>query len=167
MTIRLVDEGWRRELAEAVRMPTPVNFASSARSSKSALSKVYCLASPAMSKSSPGSTSPTLLKASATSRSCGRLLDINARVRGVRNLHAKLYLFGASRAIITSANLTGAALSRNHELGIVAEDAETIAACRTYFDNLWQHAGNDLRPDQVDAWDETVTGHRLRGGRPE
>ena len=57
-------------------------------------------------------------------------------------------------------------MNRNHELGVVAEDAETIEACRTYFDNLWQHAGNDLRLGQVDAWDETVTGHRLRGGRP-
>ena len=36
----------------------------------------------------------------------------NARVRGVRNLHAKLYIFGESRAIITSCNLTEAALTR-------------------------------------------------------
>lgn len=34
------------------------------------------------------------------------LLKVGARVRGVRNLHAKLYVFGKSRAIITSFNLT-------------------------------------------------------------
>ena len=166
MTIRLVDEGWRRELAEAVRAD-----ASELRiicpfikvgALESLLSRqpgnVQVITRFNLADFAEGVSDIAVLR---------KLLDINARVRGVRNLHAKLYLFGASRAIITSANLTGAALSRNHELGIVAEDAETIAACRTYFDNLWQHAGNDLRPDQVDAWDETVTGHRLRGGRPE
>jgi hypothetical protein len=30
------------------------------------------------------------------------LLDKGAHIRGVRNLHAKLYLFGANRAIVTS-----------------------------------------------------------------
>ena len=37
------------------------------------------------------------------------LLNAGARVRGVKNLHAKLYVFGTSRAIITFANLTEAA----------------------------------------------------------
>ena len=45
------------------------------------------------------------------------LLDVNARVRGVRNLHAKLYIFGDSRATIISASLTEATLKRNHESG--------------------------------------------------
>ena len=50
-------------------------------------------------------------------------IKANARVRGVRNLHAKLYIFGTSRAIITSANLTEAALRRNHEFGTVVTGA--------------------------------------------
>jgi phosphatidylserine/phosphatidylglycerophosphate/cardiolipin synthase-like enzyme len=41
------------------------------------------------------------------------LLENGAKVRGVRNLHAKLYLFGNTRVIVTSANLTEAALLRN------------------------------------------------------
>ena len=45
------------------------------------------------------------------------LLDAGASIRGIQNLHAKLYLFGTSRAIITSANLTEAALTRNQEFG--------------------------------------------------
>ena len=48
------------------------------------------------------------------------LLANGAQIRGVRHLHAKLYLLGASRAIVTSANLTEAGLLRNHELGFVA-----------------------------------------------
>ena len=165
MTIRLVDEGWRRELAEAahadaseLRIICPFIKVGALESLLSRQPvNVQVITRFNLADFAEGVSDIAVLR---------RLLDINARVRGVRNLHAKLYLFGASRAVITSANLTDAALSRNHELGVVAEDPETIAACRTYFDTLWQHAGNDLRPDQVDAWDKTVTGHRLRGGRP-
>ena len=55
---------------------------------------------------------------------------------GHPKLHAKLYLFGASRAVITSASLTKSALDRNHGFGLVAEDAPIIATCRAYFDDL-------------------------------
>lgn len=44
-----------------------------------------------------------------------RVLGVGGRVRGVKNLHSKLYLSGNTRAIVTSANLTAAALDRNAE----------------------------------------------------
>ncbi len=94
------------------------------------------------------------------------LLNANARVRGVRNLHAKMYLFGNRRAIVTSCNLTKAALTRNYELGMVAENKALIAKCQKYFCELWQSAGQDLTRAQVEEWDEAVTEHHLRGGRP-
>ena len=93
------------------------------------------------------------------------LLEAGASIRGIRNLHAKLYVFGTSRAIITSANLTKAALTRNQEFGMVAHDAAVIAACRDYFDGLWRHASSDLSRDMLDSWEETVTRHRASGGR--
>ena len=95
-----------------------------------------------------------------------KLLDCGANVRGVRNLHAKLYIFGESRAMITSANLTSAALDRNHEFGLITEEASTISKCLAYFDSLWQRASNDLLLGQVDAWDKTVTNYWVSGGRP-
>ena len=95
-----------------------------------------------------------------------KLLEVDASVRGVRNLHAKLYLFGKKRAIITSCNLTEAALSRNHELGMVTSDGTIIEKCLEYFDNLWRVAGDDLVLDRVAAWDSTVTDYLLEGGRP-
>jgi hypothetical protein len=93
------------------------------------------------------------------------MLDTGAQVRGIRNLHAKLYLF-ASVAIVTSANLTKAALDSNHEFGLVTNDAPIVATCRAYFDDLWQRGGTNLIRDQVDAWEEIVTRHRALGGRP-
>ena len=93
------------------------------------------------------------------------LLDDGASVRGVQNLHAKLYLFGTSRVIITSANLTEAALTRNQEFGVVAEDEAVIADCQSYFDGLWRR-GKDLSRDLLNSWAATVTQHRAAVGRP-
>lgn len=94
------------------------------------------------------------------------LLDAGASVRGVRNLHAKLYLFDKKRAIITSCNLTEAALSRNQELGVVTTDGSIIKTCLDYFDRMWSVAGDDLVHDKVDAWDKKITNYWLGGGRP-
>ena len=94
------------------------------------------------------------------------LLEAGASIRGIRNLHAKLYVFGTSRAIITSANLTEAALTRNQEFGVVADDPAVIAACRDYFDGLWRRASGDLSRDMLDSWEETVTRYCAAGGRP-
>ena len=94
-----------------------------------------------------------------------KLLDVNAKIRGVKNLHAKLYIFGRSRAIITSANLTEAALNRNQELGIVAERAAVLRDCLQYFNGLWGRAGDDLHHAQVEEWERSVAEYRVRGGR--
>jgi PLD-like domain len=84
------------------------------------------------------------------------LLENGAQVKGVRNLHAKLYLFGESRAIVTSANLTQAALSTNHEIGFVATDARIIEPCRQYFEKLWSRAGQRLQVAQLADWDRKI-----------
>ena len=85
-----------------------------------------------------------------------RLLEYGAAVRGIRNLHAKVYVYGARLAIVTSANLTDAGLSRNPEFGVVTSDPAAIRECRRYFDSLWRRAGNDLSLDQVVDWDRQV-----------
>ena len=69
------------------------------------------------------------------------LMENGGEVRGVKNLHAKLYLFGNSQAVVTSANLTEAALLRNHEFGLVAQEQRTMRDCRRYFDKFWKLAG--------------------------
>jgi hypothetical protein len=65
------------------------------------------------------------------------LLAQGAEIRGIQNLHAKAYFFDDARAIVTSANLTTAALVRNHELGFITTGAALVAECRSYFDRLW------------------------------
>jgi len=95
-----------------------------------------------------------------------RVLDAGGRVRGIKHLHAKIYLFGSSRVIVTSANLTKTALDRNPEFGIVSEDLASIATCRAYFDDLWRCGRTDLVLGKLESWDEIVTLHRALGKPP-
>jgi hypothetical protein len=95
-----------------------------------------------------------------------RLLAVGAVVRGIRHLHSKLYLFGGSRAVVTSANLTSAALDRNEEFGAVLDDASSVEACAAYFERLWSQAGADLSADALAQWDAAVKRHLALGARP-
>jgi hypothetical protein len=92
------------------------------------------------------------------------VLASGGSVRGVRGLHAKLYLFGNSCAVVTSANLTAAALDRNAEFGAVLRGASEVASCRSYFDQLWARAGSNVTKAQLDGWQQVVARHRAAGG---
>ena len=91
------------------------------------------------------------------------MLECSASVRGIRGLHAKLYTFGDSVAVVTSANLTVAGLYRNPEFGVITEDPAAVRRCRDYFDELWHRARDDLRFDQVDQWTADVARHLASG----
>ena len=92
-----------------------------------------------------------------------RLLESSAQVRGVRNLHAKLYIFGNRRTILTSANLTRAALHSNQEFGMVSDDAAIVEGCKAYFGHMWEKAGQDLLLQQVNDWQAIIADHHLSG----
>ena len=165
MAMRLVEGGWSKEFTEALlddsselRIICPFIRASALqRLLRHHPGKVQVITRFNLADFAEGVSDVAALR---------KLLEADARVRGVRNLHAKLYLFGKSRAIITSCNLTEAALGRNHELGMVVDDGAIIEKCLSYFDELWHLAGSDLLLDQVDTWDKAVTDHWLSGGRP-
>ena len=165
MTTRLVDGGWRKEFNEALRADASglriVCPFIKLRTIQSLLchqtGNVRVITRFNLADFAEGVSDVAALRS---------LLNSQAKVRGVRNLHAKLYLFGETRAIITSSNLTEAALSRNHELGMVTGDAAIIEKCLAYFDNLWQNAGDDLVSDQAEAWHKTITNHWIGGSKP-
>lgn len=67
-------------------------------------------------------------------------------------LHGKAYLFGDAAdprvALVTSANLTGAGLFRNLELGLAHYQPNVAGQAIAWFDELWENAvefGGDLR----------------------
>lgn len=95
------------------------------------------------------------------------LLDVGAEVRGIKYLHAKVYVFGDQRSIVTSANLTDAALTRNHELGFVSEDAAVLSKCRDYFDRLWNLTGkqdSSLNFDKLKKWEAELAVAKAKQG---
>ena len=92
------------------------------------------------------------------------LIAAGASVRGVRNLHAKLYIFGKCRAFVTSANLTMAGLERNHEFGVSTCDDGLVGACLEYFESIWNRAGTNIEISKVLAWEKEVLQYRLTGG---
>jgi HKD family nuclease len=165
MTTRLVDAGWSREITAALHLEASELRIISPFIKVGALRRLL-VASPKAVQAITRFNLADFAKGVSDIAALRRLLASGSSVRGVKNLHAKMYLFGSKRAIVTSANLTEAALNRNHEFGIVSEDTEIIAACRRYFDDLWNRSGADLAIPQLDQWDKTVTRHRAEGGRP-
>ncbi len=162
--IRLVDGGWDRELVAAIRADSSEVRIVCPFIKKGALE---CLLSfpPGDIQVITRFNLNDFAEGVSDIEALRMLLDTGASVRGIQNLHAKLYIFGASRAIITSANLTRAALTRNQEFGVVADDAAVIAACRNYFDALWQcGSAANLSCDMLDSWAEEVTRFHLPDG---
>jgi hypothetical protein len=92
-----------------------------------------------------------------------RVLHRGGRVRGVRGLHSKVYVFGNSRAVVPQPNLTGRGLSGNQEFGCVSAEPGFIGSCATYVDQLWEVAGPDLTNDQLEDWDKRVALARFAG----
>ena len=167
MTFRLIDTGWDGELeaaarasASGVRIVSPfIKLAAAERLVRSGgAGVVQVITRFDLNGFYTGVSDISALRL---------LLESGARIRGVRHLHAKLYLFGDERAIVTSANLTEAALVRNHEFGFVAEDTEILSTCRRYFDTLWKRAGKDLRLAQLDDWERRIAPLLLAGAPPD
>lgn len=164
MTTRLVDDGWAAELEAALAVEK----------------RNFCVISPFLKKRAVQRAlahSPKPIRvvtrfnladfADGVSdiAALRSLLAAGAEVRGIRNLHAKLYIFGEKRSMVTSANLTEAALTRNYEFGLVSEDPEIISASKAYFEKLWAYGGLNLTVQQLDDWEHTVA-HYLAEGAP-
>jgi hypothetical protein len=164
MTTRLVDSGWSREFSDALRTNTSelriispfIKAGALARLLRAGPRSILAITRFDLSDFSEGVSDISALR---------HLLEFGAKVHGVKKLHAKMYLFGSKLAIVTSANLTEAALDRNHEFGLASDDPAIIGACRDYFDSLWRRSGADLTLLQLDQWDRIVTHHRAEGGR--
>ncbi len=157
MSFRLIDSGWEKELDEAlnanhasIRIVCPfIKRGVANRLLKYGRPKlIQVITRFSLRDFAAGVSDVSALRL---------LLENGAQVKGVRNLHAKLYLFGESCAIVTSANLTDAALLTNHELGFAATDLEITFSCRQYFENLWNRAGRRLRFAKLADWDRKIS----------
>ena len=89
------------------------------------------------------SLDPMDIASGATSLECLRaLLQSSVEIRfspSHPRLHAKLYLFGATDAVVTSANMTRNAMEFNLEVGVTVSGKE-VKDLNDWYDHLWQDA---------------------------
>lgn len=81
------------------------------------------------------------------------LVDHGVRIKGIKNLHSKLYLFDDKSVIIGSANFTTNGFFNNFEYGIKSIDNEIITTSREYFDSLWRLSPELLDTETIESWE--------------
>lgn len=91
-------------------------------------------------------------------------MDAGAKIRGIRGLHSKMFLFEKSQAIVTSANVTNAAFFHNHEFGFLSNGSDVVDACEQYFQDLWRKAGPNLKQSDLKKWSSILKKHRKSKG---
>ena len=165
MTTRLVDHGWNKELQDSLALDSSHVRIISPFIKESVIESLLSYKPRKLQVITRFNLADFADRVSDVD-ALRSLTDANAQVRGVKNLHAKLYVFGSTRTIITSANLTDAGLNRNFELGTVSEDAALVRACQQYFDDLWEKA-RDIQHHEANDWTREIEEWQLRGGRPD
>jgi len=85
------------------------------------------------------------------------LVDNNAKVYGIKDLHSKIYIIDEKVAIVTSANLTRRGLHTNYECGIRIESKNEIFELNTIFNHLSIIATkNRFSQDKYDKWQSII-----------
>lgn len=96
-------------------------------------------------------------------QSAGKICAQSAR------LHAKLYIFDAFSAIVTSSNLTKFGRVSNLEVGVCFSESEKIQNLVEYFDNLWEKLQPDLNTKILQEISDHIAELKLmtKGNREE
>jgi len=85
------------------------------------------------------------------------LIDNDANVYGIKDLHSKIYIIDDQVAIVTSANLTRRGLHTNYECGIRIESKKEILELNTIFNQLSIIAmKNRFSEDKYDKWKSII-----------
>jgi len=162
VTFRLVDTEWDAELRHAVQAECASLYIVCPFIKRRAVARLLENGSPATIRVITRFNLGDFYEGVSDVEALRLLLERGAAIRGVRNLHAKLYLFGGNRVAVTSANLTDAALLRNHEFGFVSDDVDTVRGCQGYFDDLWRRAGKNLSETRLKVWEERLANSLVR-----
>ena len=85
-----------------------------------------------------------------------QLLKANTEIKGVKNLHSKLYLFEQKSVIITSANFTQGGFFNNKEFGILSNEHKIIIESSDYFDALWKIDSKLLELKKINEWRDEI-----------
>ncbi len=85
-----------------------------------------------------------------------RLVANNVQVKGIRDLHSKVYIFNRKSAIITSANFTSGGFFNNYEFGVITYHTKEVTESIDYFNLLWKLDSNTLSLDRIMDWEKEL-----------
>lgn len=71
------------------------------------------------------------------------------RILHLQNLHAKVYVADETRAVITSANLTGNGVDRNYEYGVEIGEHKNVSRIRETWDDLANKEGKTVTDKEL------------------
>lgn len=166
MDFEFVDSGWEQRLGAAFQSDLPGMLLVSPFIKHQTIARLLGGRHPGGMKVLTRFCKPDFFQRVSDTSALRLLLERGAQIRGIRDLHAKLYVFGTRRAIVTSANLTDAALSGNIEFGCEVTSTEAVSACRRYFESLWDRAGPDLDLERIQRWEHELATLAAEGARP-
>lgn len=89
-----------------------------------------------------------------------KLVSKGVEIKGIKNLHSKVYIFDTKSVIIGSANFTSGGFFNNYEFGIKTTDQNTISISNTYFQNLWQLNSEILTINQIEDWEKQLKNYQ-------
>ena len=84
------------------------------------------------------------------------LLKNGVEIRGIKDLHSKIYLFDRSSVIIGSANFTLGGFKKNYEFGIISKVENIINDSNEYFKKLWDQGNKKLSLEMLNDWEQKL-----------
>jgi hypothetical protein len=92
----------------------------------------------------------SLCKKASDISAISAILESGGDVFNYQKLHAKIYIFDNTKAIITSANLTQSGLKRNYEYGVLCEDITLVnQVCSDYASLCSSELTGKLKPEHI------------------
>lgn len=84
------------------------------------------------------------------------LVENGAEVKGIKNLHSKVYIFDNKSTIVGSANFTSGGFFNNYEFGLKSTNQHTANKSLDYFHSLWNISTELLTKDEIAEWDKKI-----------
>lgn len=84
------------------------------------------------------------------------LLKHGVEIKGIQDLHTKMYLFDYKSVIITSANFTSGGFFNNREFGVITDESQVVNNAQSYFEELWRFGQKLLEISTLEDWANTI-----------
>lgn len=85
-----------------------------------------------------------------------KLVKNGVKMKGIKELHSKMYVFDNRTTIIGSANFTSGGFFNNYEYGIKTDDQNIVLNSKDYFEKFWQLDSYCLTIHQIQLWEEIL-----------